>query len=380
MNAPVPFFDLKAQYQSIRSQVEEALGRVLESQQFILGPDIAALETEIAAYCGTRFAVACASGSDALLLALLALGIQPGDEVLTTPYSFFATAGYIVRAGARPVFADIDLATYNLDPTQAARVLDQHPNVRAILPVHLYGACADMTALIQLARQRGIPVIEDAAQAIGAEWTGRRAGSLGDIGCFSFFPTKNLGAGGDGGILTTNNSEFADRLRSLRMHGSRVKYHHEYVGLNSRLDSLQAAILRVKLKHLDGWTAARQNHAAYYKQRFCELKVPVQTQQHTSAVTRHVYNQFVIRTPDRDGLRAHLQNCGIGTEIYYPVPLPLQECFRYLGYTRGDFPASEEAALTSLALPVYPELAVEQLETVCEAIGRFFTAGQSLAN
>lgn len=375
MNLAVPFFDLKAQYQAIRPQLEAAVGRVLESQQFILGPDIAELETEVAAYCGTRFAVACASGSDALLLALLALGIQPGDEVLTTPYSFFATAGYIVRAGARPVFADIDLDTFTLDPAGAGRILDRHPNVKAIMPVHLYGVCADMTALETLARQRNIPLVEDAAQAIGSEWNGRRAGSLGEIGCFSFFPTKNLGAAGDGGILTTNNPSLAARLRSLRVHGSRLKYHHEYVGLNSRLDSLQAAILRVKLQHLDSWTAARQRHAAYYLRRFKELNLPLRGQLQPPPATRHVYNQFVIRTPDRDKLRTHLQNRGIGTEIYYPVPLHLQECFQYLGYRHGDFPASEEAAGSSLALPVYPELTDSQLETVCGVIHQFFTAG-----
>jgi len=371
----VPFFDLKAQYQAIRPQLEEAVGRVLESQQFILGPDIAELETEVAAYCGARFAIACASGSDALLLALLALGIQPGDEVLTTPYSFFATAGYIVRAGARPVFADINLDTFTLDPAAAGRMLDRHPNVKAIMPVHLYGVCADMTALESLARQRNIPLVEDAAQAIGSEWDGRRAGSLGEIGCFSFFPTKNLGAAGDGGILTTNNPGLADRLRSLRVHGSRLKYHHEYVGLNSRLDSLQAAILRVKLRRLDAWTAARQRHAAHYLRRFNELNLPLRGQLQSPSATRHVYNQFVIRTPDRDRLRTHLQNRGIGTEIYYPVPLHLQECFQYLGYRRGDFPASEQAASTSLALPVYPELTVDQLDIVCDAIHQFFTAG-----
>lgn len=360
--------------------MEEALGRVLETQQFILGPDIAALEKEIAAYCGARFAVACASGSDALLLALLALDIQPGDEVLTTPYSFFATAGYIVRAGARPVFADIDPATFALDPAAVRRALDRHPRVRAILPVHLYGSCADMTALNAIAGERGIPLIEDAAQAIGAEWEGRRAGSLGAIGCFSFFPTKNLGAGGDGGILTTDDGSLAERLRSLRVHGSRVKYHHEYIGLNSRLDSMQAAILRVKLRHLDSWTAARQRHAAYYRRRFAELQLPVQTQFQPPAATRHVYNQFVIRTPHRDRLRAHLQDCGIGTEIYYPVPLHLQDCFRYLGYGAGDFPCSEQAAASSLALPVFPELNARQLAAVCSAIQAFFTAGRSSAS
>ena len=374
----VPFFDLKTQYQAIRAEVETALARVLESQQFVLGPDVAELEAEIAAYCGTRFAVACASGSDAILLALLALGIQPGDEVLTSPYSFFATAGYIVRAGARPVFADIDLATFNLDPTAVRCVLDSHPQIRAIMPVHLYGVCAPMTALLEAAGERNIPVIEDAAQAIGAEWNHQRAGTLGDIGCFSFFPTKNLGAGGDGGILTTNDAAIAERLRCLRVHGSRIKYHHELVGLNSRLDSLQAAILRVKLRHLDGWIRARQEHAAAYRQALADL--PVEIQQVPAEATRHVYNQFVIRTKERDKLRTHLQQCGIGTEIYYPLPLHLQTCFQYLGYKEGDFPASEEAARTSLALPVFPELTAGQISAVLEAIRSFFTAGRSSAN
>jgi dTDP-4-amino-4,6-dideoxygalactose transaminase len=371
----VPFFDLHFHHAVIQSEIEKAIHEVLETQKFILGNDVSALETEIAGYCGTRHAIACASGSDAILLSLLALGIGPNDEVLTTPYSFFATAGYIVRAGATPVFADIDPRSFNLDPGAVEAVLDLHPKIRAIMPVHLFGACADMGPLLKLATARGLPVIEDAAQAIGAEWNGQRAGSLGASGCFSFFPSKNLGAYGDGGIVTTNDASLAGRVAALRVHGSRAKYYHDYVGLNSRLDSLQAAILRVKLRHLDHWTEARQRNADFYRQHLAGL--PVTLPSPAAYNTRHVYNQFVIRSQPRDELRVWLSSQGIGTEIYYPLPLHLQACFASLGYREGDFPVSEEVARTSLALPIFPELTAQQIESVCSAIREFFTTERS---
>jgi dTDP-4-amino-4,6-dideoxygalactose transaminase len=369
---PIPLLDLRAQHRRIREEILAEVARVIDSQQFILGPDVRHFEEEIAAYCHTRFAVGCGSGSDALLLALLAAGIQPGDEVLTTPYSFFATAGAIHLAGAVPVFADIDDATFNLDPRCAAAVLEAHPKVRAMIPVHLFGGCADMDPLCALAQARGILVIEDAAQAIGAEYKGRRAGSLGEIGCFSFFPTKNLGAYGEGGLLTTNDPAIASRLASLRVHGSTERYYHERVGLNSRLDTLQAAVLRVKLRYLDTWTAGRQENAALYRQCFAERRVPVTVPAPAPYQTRHICNQFSIRCPERDRLHAHLREQGIGAEVYYPLPLHLQKCFAYLGYHPGDFPVSEALAREALALPVYPELPQSDIERVSRAIEAFY--------
>lgn len=368
----IPLLDLAAQHKQIGDEVAGALRRVVESQRFILGPEVSELEGEIAAYCGTRYAVGCASGSDALFLALIAVGVRPGDEVLTTPYTFFATAGEIVRAGAKPVFADVDGRSYNLDSRAAAAVLERHPGIRAIIPVHLFGACARMDPILGLARERGIPLIEDAAQAIGAEYKGRRAGSMGDIGCFSFFPSKNLGGYGDGGILTTNDETLADRLRLLRVHGSKDKYFYDEVGINSRLDTLQAAVLRVKLRYLDGWTGARQRNADWYRRRLAELRVPVVAPAAYPCTTRHVYNQFVIVTALRDQLRAFLAQEGIGTEIYYPLPLHLQRCFAHLGGKQGDLPVSERLARESLALPVYPELGEEDLEYICQALRRFY--------
>jgi len=369
---PIPLLDLRAQHQRIREEILAEVVRVIDSQQFILGPDVRRFEEEIAAYCNTRFAVGCASGSDALLLALLAIGIQPGDEVLTTPYSFFATAGAIHLAGAIPVFADIDAATFNLDVHRVAEVLATRPKIRAILPVHLFGGCADMDPLCALARVRGIPVIEDAAQAIGAEYKGRRAGSIGEIGCFSFFPTKNLGGYGDGGLITTNDAAIAERLSSLRVHGSTRRYFHDRVGLNSRLDTLQAAVLRVKLRYLDAWTAGRQENAALYRRRLSQMRGPVSVPAPAPYQTRHIFNQFSIRCPDRDALLAHLKEQGIGAEIYYPLPLHLQACFAYLGYGPGDFPASETLAREALALPVYPELPTADFERVCRTIEAFY--------
>ncbi|GIU78242.1 MAG: hypothetical protein KatS3mg005_1480 [Bryobacteraceae bacterium] len=370
----IPLLDLRAQYETIRAEIEDAVRRVFESQQFILGPDVAALEEEVAAYCGVRHAVGCGSGTDALLLALRALDIGPGDEVLTTPFTFFATAGAIANAGARPVFADIDPQTFNLDPVRVRETLERHPRIKALMPVHLFGLCADMDPLLELACQRGIAVIEDAAQAIGAEYKGRRAGGMGAIGCFSFFPTKNLGGAGEGGILTTNDSALADRLRALRVHGSRVRYFHDEVGTNSRLDTLQAAVLRVKLRHLDEWTGRRAELASLYRETLESLGAPVVPPPLPPYPARHVYHQFVIRAPRRDGLRQRLAEDGIGSEVYYPLPLHLQRCFAPLGYAEGAFPVSEAAAREVLALPVYPEMGPAAVRAVCESIARFYSA------
>lgn len=372
LNEPIPLLDLTRQTAPIREELIEAILPLVDSQRFILGPAVEQLEREIAAYCQTRFAVGCASGSDALLLALLALGVGPGDEVVTVPYTFFATAGAIALAGARPVFVDIEPDTLNLDASRLEEALDRHPRTRAIVPVHLFGACADMDAILAIAEARGIPVIEDAAQAIGAEYRHRRAGSLGRVACFSFFPSKNLGAWGDAGMLTTSDEGLADRLRALRVHGSRERYHHEWTGMNSRLDTLQAAVLAVKLKYLDRWTAGRQRNAAFYRRRFAELGTPVEVPVEAVHTTRHIYNQFVIRSERRDALRNYLAAAGIGTEIYYPLPLHLQPCFAGLGYGKGDFPAAEAAAARSLALPVYAELTEDELARICQTVHAFW--------
>ena len=372
--APVPLLDLRAHYATFRREVGQAIERVLDSQSFILGEEVLAFERRAARYCGVRHAIGCASGSDALLLALLALEIGPGDEVVTVPFTFFASAGSIVHAGAKPVFVDIEPKTFNMDVAKLARVLDRHPKARAILPVHLYGACVDMDPILSLARERGLRVIEDAAQAIGAEYKGRRAGSLGELGCFSFFPTKNLGAFGDGGMVTTNDDQLAERLRALRVHGGRAKYVYDWVGLNSRLDALQAAVLRVKIEYLDGWTAARQRNAARYTHRLSGQGAPVITPAAAPYQTRHIFNQYTVRCPRRDELRQALASEGIGTEVYYPVPLHLQKCFAELGYREGDFPASEHCAEEALSLPVYPELPPEDLDRVADAVAAFYRA------
>ncbi|MBC7909551.1 MAG: DegT/DnrJ/EryC1/StrS family aminotransferase, partial [Pyrinomonadaceae bacterium] len=334
---------------------------------------VRALEEEIARDSEARYAVGCASGSDALLLALMALGIGEGDEVITTPYSFFATASSIARLGARPVFVDIDPRTYNIDPALVEKAIT--PRTRAIMPVHLFGQCAEMDALAAIAERHGsLPLIEDAAQAIGAEDRGRRAGSMGAIGCLSFYPTKNLGGAGDGGMLTTNDEQLAARLRTLRAHGSDVKYHYRLLGINSRLDSIQAAILRVKLPYLDEWSDARARNAARYSQMFLDaglenkIELPLCRDD-----VRHIYNQYVIRVlrTERDLLLKHLQQSGVGIEVYYPLPLHVQECFRYLGYREGDFPASERAARETIALPIYPELDIKQQSMIITALSKF---------
>lgn len=366
---PVPFIDLVAQYQTIADEVTFAVNKVFSEQRFILGDEVLSLESEVATYCDAREAIGCASGTDALLLALMALDIGKGDEVITTPYSFFATAGSIVRAGAKPVFVDIDPATMNLDPQAVEAAIT--PQTKAILPVHLFGQCADMDALWHIATHHELSIIEDACQAIGAEYQGRRTGVLGRIACFSFFPTKNLGGAGDGGMLTTDEPEIAKRLRRLRVHGESTQYHHMEVGLNSRLDALQAAVLRVKLRHLEDWTMARQRNAARYADLFADfglldvIELPTISDQ-----GRHVFNQFVVRV--RDGLRDRILNFlrefKIGCMVYYPKPLHLQPCFSELGYQPGSLPASEIAAADSLALPIFSELTAAQQETVVRGI------------
>jgi dTDP-4-amino-4,6-dideoxygalactose transaminase len=367
----IPLLDLVAQHRSISEEVMRELTRVVNSQKFILGEDVQALERSIAEYTQSRFAVGCASGSDALFLALLALNIGPGDEVLTTPYTFFATVGAIVRAGARPVFIDIDPQTFNMDPSKVAGALSAHPKIKAIIPIHLFGCCADMDPILSAAKAAGVPVVEDAAQAIGAEYKGRRAGTLAEMACFSFFPSKNLGAYGDGGMLTTNDPDLADRLRMLRVHGTKKKYIHDLVGINSRLDALQAAVLRVKLRYLDEWTKGRQDNAARYRELLAGIAA-VRTPAEPSATTRHIYNQFVIRCERRNELQAHLKAAGIGTEVYYPVPMHVQKCFADLGYKQGDFPVSEACADDSLALPVYSELPEADLAYISGCISEFY--------
>ena len=369
----IPFLDLKAQFATIRQEVLDAVMRTLESQQFILGPEVTAFENEISALTGCTYSIACASGSDALILALLALEIGPGDEVITTPFTFFASAGSIARVGAKPVFVDIDPQTFNISAQATQHAIT--PKTKAIMPVHLFGLSADMNPILELASAQRIPVIEDAAQAIGARYAGRPVGCLGLMGCFSFFPSKNLGAAGDAGIITTNDAVLADRLRLLHVHGARDKYVYELLGMNSRLDALQAAILRVKLKYLDKWAAARQRNADRYRQLFREFAIeskvslPVASAQFT-----HVYNQFTIRSSDRDNLREHLRTCGIPSEIYYPIPLHLQKAFSYLGHKPGDFPASEAASREVLSLPIYPELTEAQQRAVVSAIAHFNNA------
>jgi dTDP-4-amino-4,6-dideoxygalactose transaminase len=370
-STPVPFIDLVAQHQTIAGEVRDAVDRVFASQLFVLGEEVAQFETECAQYCDANDAISCASGTDALLLALMALGIGPGDEVVTSPFSFFATAGCIHRVGARPVFVDIDPVSMNIDPDQIARAIT--PKTRAILPVHLFGQCSLMEPLWRIAVQHGLTIIEDACQSIGAEYRGRRAGVLGTIGCFSFFPTKNLGGAGDGGLLTTDDPELSRRLRLLRVHGDVGAYRHVEVGLNSRLDALQAAVLRVKLGHLGRWTEARRANAKRYPalfEKYDLLDHVVLPRELPDC--RHVYNQFTIRVKHgrRDAVLASLRAQQIGAAIYYPIPLHLQECFAFLGYKQGDLPASEVAAAEVLSLPVFPELGAERQELVVRGIAR----------
>ena len=347
----VPLLDLKAQYAVIKSDVDAAIAEVLESQHFILGPKVEECEKAIAAYSSCSYAIGVSSGSDALLACLMAENIGAGDEVITTPYSFFATAGAIARLGATPVFVDIDPATYNFRADQISSKVT--PRTRAIIPVHLYGQMADMDAVMQVAQEHNLIVIEDAAQAIGAEYKRRRAGSIGHYGCFSFFPSKNLGGVGDGGMVVTNDPQKAEKVRCLRGHGAKPKYYHKILGGNFRLDALQAAVVSAKLPHLDDWTVARQRNAKRYDRLFGETGSPVGLP--VVHANRHIFNQYVIRTSNRDDLQSHLKKCGVGTEVYYPVPLHLQECFAYLGHKPGSFPESERAAKETLALPIQPQ-------------------------
>lgn len=373
----VPFINLKAQYEGLRGEMEEAIKEVLESQRFILGPKVRALEEALAHYIGVKEAIGVASGTDALVLSLMALGVGEGDEVITTPFTFFATAGAIMRVGARPVFVDIDPRTYNLDPSLLEERIT--PRAKVILPVHLFGQCADMGPILEVAERHGLKVVEDAAQAMGADYTvdssPRRAGSMGHLGCFSFYPTKNLGGAGDGGLVVTGEEELAERVRLLRVHGARRKYEHELVGINSRLDELQAAVLLAKLPHLEEWTAKRIAKAHRYDELFAEadhealgIGLPV-----VEYRNRHVFHQYVIRVPHRDALRSHLQEVGVETEVYYPLPLHLQPCLQSLGYREGDFLQAEKAAREVLALPIHPELTAEEQEYVVEQIVQFLS-------
>lgn len=376
----VPLLDLKAQYKTIRNEIRPVVDEIFESQYFILGPQVQKCEELIAAYCQCPYAVGVSSGSDALIIALMAENIGPGDEVITTPYTFFATVGAIARVGATPVFVDIDPVTFNMDIRQICEAIT--PATKAVIPVHLYGQMADMDPLMAIAAKHKLIVIEDAAQAIGAEYKGRRAGSIGDYGCFSFFPSKNLGGAGDGGIVTMRDKAKADRVRMLRNHGMEPKYYHKFVGGNFRLDALQAGVINVKLPHLDKWSEGRQANARTYDRLFSEAglvpgKVRLPAHPHgdpgKKAEHRHIFNQYVVRVENRDGLRKHLTDKGVGCEIYYPVPLHLQECFAYLEYQKGDFPESEKAAAETLALPIYPELTAEQQSYVVDCVNEFYS-------
>jgi dTDP-4-amino-4,6-dideoxygalactose transaminase len=374
----VPLLDLKSQYQSIKKEILKVTEEIFESQYFILGPWVETLEKEIAGYCLSKHAVGVSSGTDALLISLMAADIGPKDTVVSTPYTFFATAGSISRVGAKPIFVDIDSDTYNISPEGLYNAIDamtgkERKQLKAVIPVHLYGQCADMDPILKIAAECNLLVIEDAAQAVGAEYREKRAGSMGDFGCFSFFPSKNLGAFGDGGLVTTSSDDFYEKLCILRVHGAHPKYYHGLTGGNFRLDAIQAAIVSIKLKFLDIWTGARQENARKYKELFASsgltglVKLPIEKE------NRHIYNQFVISLEKkRDELRLFLDDAGIGTEVYYPVPLHLQKCFSDLNYKKGDFPVAEHAALHSLALPIYPELSDDQQEYVVEKIKEFY--------
>ena len=374
----VPLLALDRQHAALREEIRGAIERVVDSGRFVLGPDVADLEAELAKALDVPHAISCASGSDALLLALMALGVGAGDEVVLPSYTFFATASAVTRLGAVPIFADIDPVTYLVDPADVERKISRR--CKAIIPVHLFGRTADMDALLPIARRAGVPVVEDAAQSILSTWHGRCSGGLGDVGCFSFYPTKNLGGAGDGGFLTTTRDDVAKALRLLRVHGMEPRYYHQVIGINSRLDSIQAAILRVKLPHLDAWTSARQANAARYSELFAGYdlagRVTVPTDEPRG---RHVWNQYVIRVAGgaRDALRAHLAKHGVGTEIYYPVPLHVQQCFDHLGWRTGDLPYTEQAAAETLALPIFPELTAAEQRTVVGRVAEYFQAART---
>jgi dTDP-4-amino-4,6-dideoxygalactose transaminase len=362
----VPALDLKRQYATVKAEADGAIRRVVECQGFIMGPEVEGIEKEIAAFCGVKHAVGVSSGSEALHLALMAAGIGRGDEVITTSYTFFATAGAIHEVGARPVFLDIEPRTFNIQYNNVEKHVTS--KTRAILPVHLYGQCAEMDEILRVAKRHNLLVIEDAAQAIGAEYKGRRAGSIGDMACFSFYPTKNLSCFGDGGMVTTNNDDLAERLRILRVHGAKPKYYHSVVGVNARLDAIQAAVLRAKMKYLPGWNERRREIARFYDQGLKDADVTVP---YTEPHCVHVYHQYVIRSRKRDALAAYLKERGVDTAIYYPVPLHVQKCFSDLGYKEGDLPESERAARETLALPIFPELTRAEMEYVVESICEF---------
>ncbi|MBH0196441.1 MAG: DegT/DnrJ/EryC1/StrS family aminotransferase [Nitrospira sp.] len=375
----VPLLDLKAHHEPLQKEILDAVEQVFKSQAFILGSEVGKLEERVAAYCQTKYGIGVTSGTDALLIALMALGVGPGDEVITSPYSFFATAGVVARLGAKPVLVDIDPKTFNIDPSKISQAIT--PKSKAIIPVHLYGQCADMAPIMDLAKRHNLGVIEDAAQAIGSEYRdGRRACSMGTIGCLSFFPSKNLGCLGDGGMVVTNDPDLAERIRILRVHGSQPKYYHKLIGGNFRLDTIQAAVLNVKLNYLDGWTKRRQENAARYETLFQQsglvqkgkVRLPEPVYRDSGITHYHIYNQFVLRVERRDDLIAHLKQKGVGAEIYYPVPFHLQECFRYLGHKAGDFMESERAANETIAIPIYPELTMAQQTEVVEAVVEFF--------
>ena len=375
----VPLLDLKAHHEPLHKEVMAAIEQTFRSQAFILGPEVSKLEERVASYCQTSHGIGVSSGTDALLIALMAIGVGPGDEVITTPYSFFATAGAVARLGGKPVLVDIDPTTYNIDPSKIASAITKKS--KAIIPVHLYGQCADMGPILDLAQRHNLKVIEDAAQAIGAEYRdGRRAGSMGTVGCLSFFPSKNLGALGDGGMVVTNDQELAERIKVLRVHGGKPKYYHKMIGGNFRLDTIQAAVLNVKLNYLDDWTQRRQENARRYETLFQQsglvqkgkVRLPAPVYRESGAKHYHIYNQFVLRVPQRDQLMAYLKEKGIGTEIYYPVPFHLQECFQYLGHKIGDFTEAERAAKETIAIPIYPELTAEQQTQVVGAIEEFY--------
>ncbi|MBM3212763.1 DegT/DnrJ/EryC1/StrS family aminotransferase [Candidatus Poribacteria bacterium] len=362
----IQLVDLKAQYAIIKDEINEAIREVLESQYFILGPKVVELENKIAEYCNTKYGVSVASGSDAILIALMSIGVGIGDEVITTPFTFFATAGSVSRLGAKPVFVDIDSRTYNINPELISEKINSR--TKAIIPVHLYGQCADMDPIIEIANKNNIWVIEDAAQAIGAKYKDKKAGSMGHLGCLSFFPTKNLGGYGDGGMIVTNDEALAEKVRVLRTHGSKPKYYHSMIGLNSRLDAIQAAVLLAKFKYLDQWNEARRHNAKIYDSLFNSSGIVTP---HVEEFNYHIYNQYSIITKDRDKLRDMLNKAGISTEIYYPVPLHLQECYSDLGYKQGDLPISERVAKSILSLPIYPELTKEQQGEVVDNINKF---------
>lgn len=376
MYMKVPLLDLKAQYAPIREEVRRVMDEVCDAQYFILGPKVEQFEHNVAEYCGVKHAVGVSSGTDALLMAMMALGIGVGDAVITSTYTFFATAGSISRLGATPIFVDIDPVSFNIDPDKVRAVLaDSSKNVKAIIPVHLYGQMADMDSIMEVASEFGVSVIEDAAQAIGSEYLSTdgsvyKAGSIGDMGCYSFFPSKNLGGFGDGGMVVTNNDKLADKLRKARNHGMAPKYYHQFVGGNFRLDALQAVVLDVKLKYLDEWHAARRTNAAVYNTAFADsaVETPTAIYADSGVINFHIYNQYIIRVDNRDVVKDRLVSNDIGCDIYYPIPMHLQECFSGLGYKLGDFPNSEQVANEALALPIYPELTDEMQEYVASKV------------